>query len=89
MLEDISFHKGPPVMKEQERFLVYNELFINHVYLLFRYKVIKSIKWVDEVGETEICSTLLCVCDNTESLSLVRIELPYIIYYVHVILPRD
>lgn len=58
--EEITKHKGPPVFTEEERYVKVSQpyytyclpLNIQHFWtFIFRYKMVRGIKWVDEVIE--------------------------------------
>lgn len=53
--EEITKHKGPPVFTEQERFVKVINFIGMHLTsyrtILVRYKMVRGIKWVDEVIE--------------------------------------
>lgn len=51
--EEITKHKGPPVFTEQERYFSGIQKIIHNFFsfLFYRYKMVRGIKWVDEVIE--------------------------------------
>ena len=50
--EDITKHKGPPVFTQEERYVIYLYFYIEKIIeFIFRYKMVKAIKWVDEIVE--------------------------------------
>lgn len=50
--EEITKNKGPPVFTEQERSVIWFLLAFNIIIMIYcRYKMVRGIKWVDEVVE--------------------------------------
>lgn len=48
--EEIAKHKGPPVYTEQERLASIKSITALIYLFMQRYKIVRAIKWVDEVS---------------------------------------